>query len=168
MTKYESKTEEGKCIFCEIVNGKMETPGIFWEDDEFLAFLSIFPNMVGVTAVMPKEHFGSDVLKMPDDKLCRFILAAKKVANILLEHFDDVGRVGLVMEGTGIDHAHIKLYPMHGTENMKTGEWKQFPSGVDTFFEKYPGYICSNDSLRANDEEIKNLVAELKKIVEKK
>jgi hypothetical protein len=37
------------------------------------------------------------------------------------------------MEGTGIDHAHIKLVPMHGTENLKRGEWKQFLSGKEHF-----------------------------------
>ena len=60
-----------------------------------------------------KEHYGSDVLKMPDDVLQGFILS-KKVAGILENYFEDVGRVGLIMEGTGIDHAHIKLVPMHG------------------------------------------------------
>jgi diadenosine tetraphosphate (Ap4A) HIT family hydrolase len=162
MAEYKSTTEDGKCIFCEIAKGNVKTPGVFWEDDEFMAFLSIFPNLYGATAVIPKEHFGSDVLRMPDDKLTRFIIAAKKVANILLEYFEDVGRIGLVMEGTGIDHAHIKLFPMHCTENLKKGEWKQFPSGINTFFEKYPGYICSNDGPRADDEEIKKLAEKLK------
>jgi len=57
----------------------------------------------------------SDVLSLPDDILQEFILTAKHVSTTLLHHFDDVGRIGLIMEGTGIDHAHIKLIPMHGT-----------------------------------------------------
>ena len=44
MPKYESKTKENKCIFCEIAQGNFQTPGIFWEDKDFMAFLSIDPN----------------------------------------------------------------------------------------------------------------------------
>jgi len=43
------------------------------------------------------------------------------------------------MEGTGLDHAYIKLAPMHGTENMKRGEWKRFLSGKEHWFDKYEG-----------------------------
>src|SRR3989338_5175380 len=111
--------------FYEIVSGNIKTPGLFCEDKEFMAWLAIDPNTAGFTCVIPKQHFGSDVLKMPDEELQKFIVVAKKVAGILENYFEDVGRVGLIMEGTGIDHAHIKLVPMHGTENLKKGEWKQ-------------------------------------------
>jgi diadenosine tetraphosphate (Ap4A) HIT family hydrolase len=84
-----------------------------------MARLSPFPNTPGFTAVIPKKHYGSDVLAMPDADLQEFILVAKKIANKLVDYFEDVGRVGLIMEGTGIDHAHIKLMPMHGTGHMK-------------------------------------------------
>jgi histidine triad (HIT) family protein len=86
-----------------------------------VAFLSIDPNTPGFSLVVPKEHHGSDILKMPDADLQAFILAAKKVAAILESFYEDVGRVGLIMEGTGIDHSHIKLVPMHGTDHMKQG-----------------------------------------------
>ena len=80
MANYEAKTTKGKCPFCEIVSGEIQTPGIFWEDSEFIAFLSIDPNTEGLSCVIPKKHFGSDVLKMPDDVLQRFIIASKKVS----------------------------------------------------------------------------------------
>lgn len=150
MAFYEAMTPENKCPFCEIVAGRLETPGVFWQDDEFMAFLSIDPNTEGFTCVIPKEHFASDVLHMPNDILQRFVLAAKKVAAILENHFADVGRVGLIMEGTGIDHAHIKLVPLHGTENLKRGEWKQMPSGKEFWFEKYEGWISSGGGPKAD------------------
>jgi diadenosine tetraphosphate (Ap4A) HIT family hydrolase len=164
MADYKSTTNEGKCIFCEIIQGRIQTPGIFWEDDEFMAFLTTFPNTEGFTVVVPKDHYGSDVLAMEDDKLSRFVVAAKKVSNILKKHFDDVGRVGLIMEGTGIDHAHIKLFPMHGTEHLERGEWKQQHSGVDTFFETYKGYIASNDGPKADEKKLKDLAENLRKV----
>src|SRR3989338_2928231 len=107
MADYKSTTDKGECIFCKIISGEIKTPGIFWDGDDFMAFLSTWPNMEGVTVLVPKKHYGSDVLEMPDEVLQKMILAAKKVSKNLIKHFDNVGRIGLVMEGTGVDHAHI-------------------------------------------------------------
>jgi diadenosine tetraphosphate (Ap4A) HIT family hydrolase len=162
MAIYEATTVDHKCIFCEIASGGIVPHGKFWEDDEFVAFLSIDPNTLGFTCVIPKKHFASDVLKMPDDVLQRFILASKKVANVLESHFNDVGRIGLMMEGTGIDHAHIKLAPLHGTENLKRGVWAQVPSGKEFWFEKYEGWICSAGGPLANPDDLKRLANSLR------
>ena len=159
---YPAQTVDSKCVFCEIVSGRLKTPGIFWHDNEFTAFLSIDPNTPGMSCVIPKEHFGSDVLKMPDDVLQRFIIAARDVASILEKHFVDVGRVGLIMEGTGIDHAHIKLVPFHGTENLKRGKWEQFLSGKNFWFEKYEGWISSGSGPMADLEELRKLAVKLR------
>lgn len=43
------------CIFCDIVAGKAPCHKI-WEDDDHLAFLSIFPNTDGFSVVIPKAH----------------------------------------------------------------------------------------------------------------
>lgn len=166
MASYDNKTKEGKCIFCEIANGKISPMGNakIWESKKYLAWLSPFPNTEGFTVIIPKKHYSSDVLKMPDEELQEFIIEAKKISEILLNSFDDVGRIGLIMEGTGIDHAHIKLIPMHGTEYMKKGEWKQIHSKINNYFETYEGYLCSNDGPKAEDEKLMKLA---KKIIEK-
>lgn len=162
MANYETTTKENNCVFCEIAKRNLETPGIFWEDEKFMAFLSTWPNCEGNTVLIPKQHFESDVLAMDEVNLQEFILAAKKVAKILENHFEDVGRVGLIMEGTGINHAHIKLYPMHGTEYMKKNEWRQFHSEVDTYFEEYQGYLSSNDGPKGDREKLKELAHKLR------
>lgn len=167
MAKYDSTTKDNKCVFCEIVSGNIKTPGLFWEDQEFMAWLAIDPNTKGFTCVIPKVHFGSDVLKIPDEKLQKFIVAAKKVAIILENYFEDVGRVGLIMEGTGIDHAHIKLVPLHGTENLKKGIWKQVLSGKEFWFNKYEGWISSGSGPMADPKELEKLAEELKKVNKK-
>lgn len=162
MALYSAKTGNNTCIFCEIAAEKMKTPGLFWESAEFLAFLSIDPNTEGFSCVIPKAHFGSDVLKMPDAVLSRFIVAAKKVGGILEGYFSDVGRVGLIMEGTGIDHAHIKLVPMHETEDLKRGEWKQYIAEKECWFDKYEGWISSAGGPLADQEKLKELAEKLK------
>jgi diadenosine tetraphosphate (Ap4A) HIT family hydrolase len=164
MANYKSSTEEGKCVFCEIIKGNISTPGIYWEDKDFMAFLSTWPNTGGFTVLVPKKHYSSDVLIMPDKDLKKIIIAVKTVSGILIKHFDDMGRVGLILEGTGVDHAHIKLIPMHGTEHMKRRTWKQILSGRSDYFEKYPGYLISTDGPKADVEKLRELGKQLRKI----
>ncbi|MCF7871758.1 HIT family protein [Candidatus Woesearchaeota archaeon] len=166
MADYKSEDDQGNCIFCKIASGEIKPRGngIIFENNNYLAWLSPFPNTKGFSVVIPKKHFDSDVLKMPKEDLNEFISVSKKVASILENYFDDVGRVGLIMEGTGVNHAHIKLFPMHGTEYMKRGEWKQFHSNNDSYFEKYEGFISSNDGPQADFNKIEDLAEKIRKI----
>ncbi|MEI8143562.1 MAG: HIT family protein [Candidatus Berkelbacteria bacterium] len=161
MPNYEAKTKENKCIFCEIVAGNIPAQ-IFWQDDDHMAFLSIDPNTEGFSCVIPKKHFGSDVMKLHDEVLAKLMIATKKVSAILENYFGDVGRVGVMMEGLGIDHAHVKLMPMHGTEYLKRGEWQQVLSGKNFWFEKYEGWICSGGGESADPIKLKELGEALK------
>ncbi len=153
MGRYNPTTEDNKCVFCDIV-AKNDLDVIFWQDDNHVAVLSIDPNTEGFSLVVPKKHHGSDILKMPDIELQNFILAAKNVAEVLENYYQDVGRVGLIMEGTGIDHAHIKLVPMHGTEYMKQGEWRQCLSNVEHWFDTYEGWLSSAGGPMADREQL--------------
>lgn len=136
------------CIFCKIVAGEIPSHKI-WEDENFLAFLSIFPNTEGVSVVIPKKHYSSYVFDLPADVRCELIEAAKTVAKMLDEKLEDVGRTALVFEGFGVDHVHAKLFPMHGT---KMENWQPMHSNIETYFEKYPGYISTHDAKMADNE----------------
>src|SRR6185369_12596591 len=114
------------CIFCKIVSGEVPSHKV-WEDEKHMAFLTIFPNTVGVTVVITKDHNPSYIFENTDEVVSKLMLATKKVAKILDSTFEDVGRTGVVFEGFGVDHLHSKLYPMHGTGNMD--EWKMIESG---------------------------------------
>lgn len=152
------------CIFCKIVTGKVPSHK-FWEDDTHLAVLSIFPNTEGFSVVLTKEHKPSYAFKNDDKTLTDLILATKKIANILDASFGDVARTGMFFEGFGVDHLHSKLFPMHGTGEMT--EWKNIESEkIKTYFKKYPGYLASNDSIRADEGELARLAARLRKKAE--
>jgi len=146
------------CIFCEIVKGMSPCHKV-WEDDKHLAFLSIFPNTEGVTVVVPKKHYSSYAFNLPDEVLSELVLKTKKVAKILDAKLDDVSRTAMVFEGFGVDHAHAKLFPMHGTEDMEN--WKPIESEVNKYFEKYEGYISSHDCERTDDVKLSELVKKL-------
>ena len=47
------KMLDRNCVFCKIVANESPSHRI-WEDDNHLAFLSIYPNTPGVTVVIPK------------------------------------------------------------------------------------------------------------------
>ncbi|PIS07753.1 diadenosine tetraphosphate hydrolase [Candidatus Berkelbacteria bacterium CG10_big_fil_rev_8_21_14_0_10_43_13] len=163
MIKHSLKTDGDQCIFCEIAAGKISADLVFWSDDNFMAFLSIDPNTKGFSCVIPKKHYDSDVLKMPDEVLAQFIIATKKAADILENYFDDVGRVGILAEGTGINHAHFKLFPMHGTEYFKRGEWRQTLSDKKFWFDKYEGWISSGSGPMADFSQLKELASNIRK-----
>ncbi len=146
------------CIFCKIVRG--EAPAhVVWEDEKHLAFLSIFPNTEGFTVVISKAHYPSYVFDLSDEVLSELIIAAKKVGKLLDEKLEDVGRTGLIFEGFGVDHAHAKLFPMHGT---KMEGWKPIESEVDKYFDQYEGYISSHNYKRADDEKLAEVAKKIK------
>ena len=147
------------CIFCKIVKGEMPCHKI-WEDEKHLAFLSIFPNTEGFSVVVTKEHYSSYPFDLPDNVLKELIAAVKKVAKLLDKKLNDVARTGMIFEGFGVDHVHAKLFPMHGTKDMK--EWKAIHSNVDKYFEKYEGYISSHDYKREYDNKLAELAKKIR------
>lgn len=153
------------CIFCKIVSGKASAHK-FWEDGAHIAFLSIFPNTEGFSVVATKKHLPSYAFENSDEVLSDLIIATKNVARIIDTTFEDVGRTGMFFEGFGVDHLHSKLFPMHGTGDLK--EWKMIESGKNkSYFEKYPGFLSSNDSERADDTKLAELSLRLRKVAEK-
>lgn len=143
--------KKSDCIFCKIAGGKIPSYNIY-EDDEFIAILDIYPNTKGMTLVIPKEHFDSYAFDMPDDVYEKFFLTAKKIGKILDEKLG-VQRTALIAEGMGVNHAHIKLYPLHGLgPDFKA----MIPEG-EHYYEKYQGYLTTLLGPKADDKELREL-----------
>jgi diadenosine tetraphosphate (Ap4A) HIT family hydrolase len=132
-------------VFHKIVRGEVPCHKV-WEDENHLAFLSIFPNTEGTTVVIPKVYQPSYFADVDDAALMALILAAKKVAKLLDMKLDDVGRTALVFEGFGVNYLHAKLFPMHGTKDMTVWRPRESKKLSDIYFEIYPGYISSHDA----------------------
>src|SRR5918995_4172231 len=138
------------CIFCAIAAGQAPCHKI-WEDERHLAFLSIFPNTKGFSVVITKRHYPSYAFDLPDRILSGLVLAAKRVGRVLDGKLEDVGRTGLILEGFAVDHAHAKLFAMHGT---RMARWRPLSRPADKYFDAYEGYISSHDYRRADDAEL--------------
>ena len=147
------------CIFCKIIKGEIPAVKI-WENEKFLAILDINPNTKGMTLVMPKSHFDSDAFLMPDKDYQELMLATKKVSEILRKGLS-VNRVAMVAEGMGVNHVHIKLYPLYGIEK----EFQEIWAKEKVFFENYQGYISTQLGPQSDIEELKKLAEQIKGMV---
>ncbi len=134
-------------IFDKIVSGEIPSYKI-WEDDNYLAFLTRWPNTPGFSVVVPKKNPGGNYLDVADEEYAKLLLAAKKVAGLLRKAFG-VQRVGLVIEGEGVPHMHIKLIPMHGNALVQEHE----PFFTDT----YQGYLTTTEGPQMSDEELQSI-----------
>lgn len=146
------------CIFCKIIEGKIPSVKI-WEDEDYIAILDIMPNTEGMTLVIPKKHFDSYAFDMPEKDYSEFLIATKKVSKIL-EKGLGVKRVAMVMEGLGVNHAHIKLYPIYGLNDKFQETWA--PDKI--YFEKYEGYISTQTGPQKTTEELRKTA---EKIIDK-
>jgi histidine triad (HIT) family protein len=142
---------EPDCIFCKVVRGELPSYKIY-EDEKFIAILDLFPNTNGMTLVLTKEHYDSYAFEMEDDFYSEFFLTAKKIGKLIDEKLN-VKRTAIVMEGMGINHAHIKLYPLHGLE----ATFKEMISDEKVFSDVYKGFITTQLGPKATDEELKQI-----------
>ena len=135
------------CLFCQIANG--EKPAfVFWENTDFMAFLSIYPNIIGFSVVIPRLHKTSYVFDQSAQDISGIMEASRAASLILQSRMSDVSRVGVMFEGFGVDHLHTKLFPMVGTGEMS--QWSPIRSQVRHVFEKYEGYMSSHDGPQAD------------------
>ncbi|MBI2021794.1 HIT family protein [Candidatus Daviesbacteria bacterium] len=99
------------CIFCKIVKGEIPSYRV-WEDEQYFAFLDIFPIKEGHTMVIPKRHKGY-LFDLEDQELEGLIKASKKVSQILKDAFNPkTGRIGVMVYGLDVDHVHVHLVPL--------------------------------------------------------
>jgi histidine triad (HIT) family protein len=105
------------CVFCKIAKGEIPSVKI-WEDEKHLAILDIKPNTEGMTLVLTKEHYDSDATEMPDKPYKELMIAAKKVAKLLKKKLKII-KVAIVIEGLGVNHIHVKLYPIYKSNEVE-------------------------------------------------
>ncbi len=146
---------ENDCIFCKIVSGEVPSVKI-WENEKFIAILDAFPNTLGMTLVIPKEHYNSDAFEMPEEEYLELLLAAKEVQKLLKKGLG-VKRVAMVMEGMGVNHAHIKLYPLHGVD-----EFKPMIAVERVWLERYPGYLTTKMGLPISQEKLEDIANKIR------
>ena len=106
------KTAE--CPFCKIVSGELNAYKVY-EDEKFLAFLSIRPVTDGHVLVIPKEHIRW-VWDVPH--IDEYYKVAQKIAQALREAFGTEQILSYVI-GDEVPHAHVWLLPKLENDSLE-------------------------------------------------
>jgi histidine triad (HIT) family protein len=110
------------CLFCKIINGDIPSVRI-WEDESVFAFLDINPVNPGHTLVIPKTH-QEDVFDIADEEYSSLFNSAKKLGRAVKKAMGSK-RVGIVVEGFLIPHAHIHLIPINAGNELHSQKTKR-------------------------------------------
>jgi histidine triad (HIT) family protein len=102
-------------IFSKIIAGEIPCYKVA-EDDHCLAFLDIRPVVFGHTLVIPKVEVNY-IFDMEDDYLAHLHLFAKRVALVLGQEVPCL-RIGVMVAGLEVPHAHIHLIPMQAISDL--------------------------------------------------
>jgi len=102
-------------IFSKIVNGEIPAYKVA-EDENYLAFLDIFPVAEGHTLVIPKKEVDY-IFDLEDDTFIGLQAFAKKVA-VGLKKAIPCKKVGVLVLGLEVPHAHIHLIPMQNETDL--------------------------------------------------
>ncbi|HHB79931.1 MAG TPA: HIT family protein [Saprospiraceae bacterium] len=96
-------------IFSKIIAGEIPSYKIA-EDDDYYAFLDINPLKKGHTLVIPKKEVDY-IFDLDDKTIAGLHLFAKKVA-VAIKKVIPCRRVGVLVLGMEVPHAHIHLIPL--------------------------------------------------------
>lgn len=102
-------------IFSKIIAGEIPSYKIA-ENEKFFAFLDINPMSKGHTLVVPRQQ--TDYLFDLDDALLgEMVIFSKKIAGAIQKAVP-CKRVGMMVIGLEVPHAHIHLIPIQKEEDM--------------------------------------------------
>lgn len=102
-------------IFTKIIEG--EIPGrIVWRDDRVVAFLTIEPLNPGHILVVPIEEI-DHWLDLEPELLDHLMAVAQTIGRAIDRAFAPE-KVGLMIAGLEVPHAHVHVVPMHGVRDL--------------------------------------------------
>lgn len=115
-------------IFSKIVTGEIPCHKIA-ESEDYLAFLDINPIVKGHTLVIPKMETDY-IFDLEDDVIGGLMVFAKKVAKALDQAIPSK-RVGVMVVGTEVPHAHVHLLPFQRESDINITKPKMALSQAD-------------------------------------
>jgi histidine triad (HIT) family protein len=127
-------------IFTKIINGEIPCYKIA-ENEQFFAFLDVFPVVKGHVLVVPKEETDY-IFDVSDDVLAAMLLFAKPIAKAI-EAVVPCRRIGISVIGLEVPHAHLHLVPLNQLSDMDFREKLNPPPNKDEF-EKLAEAIKAN------------------------
>jgi histidine triad (HIT) family protein len=124
-------------LFTKIVKGEIPCHKIM-EDEKYLAFLDIRPINPGHALVIPKQEVDY-IFDLEDELLSGLMTFAKKAAAKIRKSVE-CQRVGIMVAGLEVPHAHVHLVPIVSVHDLNFAKAKS----------------ASNDELARMAEKIRN------------
>jgi histidine triad (HIT) family protein len=127
-------------IFSKIIKGEIPAYKIA-EDENFFAFLDIFPLCEGHLLVVPKNETDK-FFDLDDNYLSSILLFAKPIAHAIEKAFD-CNRCGISVVGLEVPHAHLHLVPINNADdlNFTRGKLKMTPEQLKAVQEKIIAHL---------------------------
>lgn len=102
-------------LFTRIIKGEIPCHKIC-EDKRYLSFLDIRPINPGHALVIPKKEIDY-LFDIEDEMLGGLMVFAKKVAHAIQKEVE-CKRIGVMVAGLEVPHAHIHLVPIFGIPDL--------------------------------------------------
>lgn len=102
-------------VFSKIIAGDIPSYKIA-EDENFFAFLDIFPLVKGHVLVVPKLAVDK-IFDLPEKYLEGMLLFARPIAKSIEKSFD-CNRCGISVVGLEVPHAHMHLIPINSSDDL--------------------------------------------------
>jgi histidine triad (HIT) family protein len=102
-------------IFSKIISGEIPSYKIA-ENENFYAFLDIFPMTKGHVLVVPKIEIDK-VFDLPENYLAEMMIFAKPIAKSIEQSFP-CNRCGISVIGLEVPHAHMHLIPINSADDL--------------------------------------------------
>ncbi len=118
------------CVFCAIIEGTAPA-SVIYRDDLVVAFMTIHPSSPGECTVIPLAHV-DHFTDVEDDTAERIMRVAQRIGRRMRQVFHPE-RVGMVVHGYGVAHAHLILVPQHGPYDITSARFAQIQNGEVVF-----------------------------------
>lgn len=122
------------CVFCEIVAGRSPA-SIVYQDDSVMAFMTIRPTAPGECLVIPKAHV-DHFTDVDDGTAQQIMVVAQRIGRRVRSAFKPL-RVGMVVHGFGVAHAHLLVVPQHGIHHITSDRYIKVENGQLVFSQSY-------------------------------
>ena len=116
----------GKCLFCEIASGNVETIKLH-EDSAIFVMMDISPASSGHIIIIPKQHY-QFIFQVPDQILWDMIKTAKMIIPSLVNAVKSKGFNILISQGVAggqrINHFSLNIIPRYENDGISF-EWQR-------------------------------------------
>jgi histidine triad (HIT) family protein len=118
------------CVFCDIIAGRAPASFVY-RDDRIAAFMTLQPTAAGECLIIPNEHI-DHFTDVPDAVAAHIMAVAQRIGRRMRDVFS-LQRVGYLVHGYGVAHAHFILVPQQGPHHLTSDRFARIDNGRIVF-----------------------------------